>query len=437
MATIRMSGALTHVMPALLWVLMLFLLMTPIAAHAATPGATVPPGVGGAGEVAPGQETGQTGPEPSMTQPTMIVGLGPAGTPPGGLSISMGDELLVRLNGTAPLNAADWSLFLDGHEIPGLSTSTAFDDASHGLVFKLRRTDKSKESWNAILGSPTMTRELTVAVAKTSDKDKSRLRTAAGAPPATFQLDIISGWWFLAALVFGVLVILGTYWAATGTAILRDAFLIQIPPRERSFSLGRCQMAFWFVLVIGSFLFLWLLLWDSNTLNAQALALMGISAATGLGAVVANTSRSETVEAVDAALKDKKLSTWEDVLKLRADLAKSIQNSDRTNQMILEEKIDAYNALVKDYISATCIPGSERINYRKIMVDLINDDGGPTLHRLQLVAWTVVLGVIFVVGIYRDLTMPEFSTTLLALMAFTGTAYIGFKIPEKIPDKPS
>jgi hypothetical protein len=38
---------------------------------------------------------------------------------------------------------------------------------------------------------------------------------------------------------------------------------------------------------------------------------------------------------------------------------------------------------------------------------------------------------VFLVGIYRDLSMPEFSTTLLALMAVSGASYVGFKFPEK------
>src|SRR6185369_34142 len=63
--------------------------------------------------------------------------------------------------------------------------------------------------------------------------------------------------------------------------------------------------------------------------------------------------------------------------------------------------------------------------------DILTDANGITLHRFQIVIWTVVLGTLFVYGVYRDLTMPEFSGTLLALMGISSGTYLGFKIPER------
>jgi hypothetical protein len=42
-----------------------------------------------------------------------------------------------------------------------------------------------------------------------------------------------------------------------------------------------------------------------------------------------------------------------------------------------------------------------------------------------------VLGLVFLIGVYRDLAMPEFGNTLLALMAISSAGYVGFKYPEK------
>ena len=47
-----------------------------------------------------------------------------------------------------------------------------------------------------------------------------------------------------------------------------------------------------------------------------------------------------------------------------------------------------------------------------------------------MLAWTVVLGIIFAGNVYRDLAMPDFSTTLLALMGISAGTYLGLKIPE-------
>jgi hypothetical protein len=63
--------------------------------------------------------------------------------------------------------------------------------------------------------------------------------------------------------------------------------------------------------------------------------------------------------------------------------------------------------------------------------DILSDGGGYSFHRYQIVAWTIVLGIIFISSVYNNLTMPEFSTTLLGLMGISSGTYIGFKFPEK------
>jgi len=69
--------------------------------------------------------------------------------------------------------------------------------------------------------------------------------------------------------------------------------------------------------------------------------------------------------------------------------------------------------------------------------DLVSDDRGVVaLDRLQIVVWTFVLGGIFLSSVLWDLTMPEFSATLLALMGISSGTYIGFKLPLK-SDSPS
>ena len=62
--------------------------------------------------------------------------------------------------------------------------------------------------------------------------------------------------------------------------------------------------------------------------------------------------------------------------------------------------------------------------------DLTTDLNGAAIHRLQVFCWTWVLGGVFLVGVYRDLAMPDFNATLLALMAISSAGYVGFKFPE-------
>ena len=63
--------------------------------------------------------------------------------------------------------------------------------------------------------------------------------------------------------------------------------------------------------------------------------------------------------------------------------------------------------------------------------DICDDGNGLSFHRLQVVIWTAVLGVVFVGSVSRTMSMPEFSDTLLTLLGISNGTYLGFKIPEK------
>jgi len=64
-------------------------------------------------------------------------------------------------------------------------------------------------------------------------------------------------------------------------------------------------------------------------------------------------------------------------------------------------------------------------------VDILTDENGISFHRFQIVVWTLVLAVLFVNGVWQELKMPNFDSTLLALMGISSGTYLGFKIPEK------
>ena len=63
--------------------------------------------------------------------------------------------------------------------------------------------------------------------------------------------------------------------------------------------------------------------------------------------------------------------------------------------------------------------------------DIVSDGWGVSLHRFQLVLWTLILSVVFVVEVTSELKMKEFDTTLLTLMGISSGLYVGFKFPEK------
>ena len=74
---------------------------------------------------------------------------------------------------------------------------------------------------------------------------------------------------------------------------------------------------------------------------------------------------------------------------------------------------------------------------QSLLLDILFDENGVSFHRLQVVIWTLVMTLIFVVSVYTHLDMPDFDTKLLALMGISNGIYIGFKLPEKQVAAPS
>ena len=62
--------------------------------------------------------------------------------------------------------------------------------------------------------------------------------------------------------------------------------------------------------------------------------------------------------------------------------------------------------------------------------DLMSESGEISFHRLQIAAWTIVLGAIFLVTCYSSIVMPSFDNTLLVLMGISSGTYLGFKLPS-------
>ena len=56
------------------------------------------------------------------------------------------------------------------------------------------------------------------------------------------------------------------------------------------------------------------------------------------------------------------------------------------------------------------------------MHDLLSEGGLISFHRFQIFVWTLVLGIIFIVSVYNELAMPQFSATLLGLLGRQGAA---------------
>jgi hypothetical protein len=68
--------------------------------------------------------------------------------------------------------------------------------------------------------------------------------------------------------------------------------------------------------------------------------------------------------------------------------------------------------------------------------DIVSDANGVSFHRFQMVAWTIVLAIIFGKETFSTLAMPDFDNTLIGLMGLSAATYVGLKTTEAtVPKK--
>jgi hypothetical protein len=326
--------------------------------------------------------------------------------------------------------------------INGIDTgneATGIYDDSGMLQFVLNRTDKNKELWRLQLYNPLFepTETMTIGVGKGGDRP---LPKAPGANTRVTldKLYVDFSTWFWLVLLLAVVV--GILLYAKRTDLLREG--PALGGRLQPYSLARTQMAWWFVLIVTGYIFLWLITGDRDSIPPSLLALLGISAATALAAV-AITSNSGRAAAMRKTIEEEVAATDVSITKLDEELVAAAQRiaeakaagrptaSLEALQATLQKRrveLDDYRVrLVEQESRVSSIVQSEGI-WRDLVMD---DKGAVALDRLQIVVWTVVLGGVFIATVVWDLSMPEFNGTLLALMGISSGTYIGFKLPNR------
>jgi hypothetical protein len=286
-------------------------------------------------------------------------------------TVELGDDLVVKVENLETLLQKAQSskpakkivLFLDGRPLKDVTPFPPTDPDKSILYFPVQRAETSRDVWTYILGKPGWKPRLTSVSIGLEDSYPVE-------STATIAFQVISIWWFLFWSVLFLLLMLGFWALATKTELLRDTTPTPANGR-RPYSLSRMQAAWWFFLVLASYLFIGMITGDfRTTITGSVLVLIGISAGTAIGAAVIDEGKKHT--AVNAA-----------------------------------------------------IPQNEYW-----WVDILSDANGVSFHRFQVAAWTLVLGIIFVVQVYEVLAMPTFDGSLLALLGISAGTYLGLKIPE-------
>jgi hypothetical protein len=276
------------------------------------------------------------------------------------------------------------------------------------LTFRLTRTDANKDLWRDILHNPVEeARTLHLSVGVSGDR---ALMLDPTAHSGSVKLDKIT----LASVgIFWLLLMLGLvggliYLSAT-TDMLRGG-----PQKAGSsppYSLARTQMAWWFVLIIVAYILIWTFTGERDTIPVSLLALLGISAATALSSTV-----------IDNGEEKRNASATEELQAQKEKLEATVPVGDPARPAVDNRIAD---------IEATVAARNEPKTKTSFVMDLLTDGNGQiALHRYQIIGWTLVLGFIFIASVGRDLTMPEFNGTLLALMGISSGTYLGFKLPS-------
>jgi hypothetical protein len=311
-------------------------------------------------------------------------------------------------------------LYLNDRPISDVAADPPSDPKQNVLRFPLRRTERSREAWSSILGKPLWDPRLIKVSIGIEDQFAIRSNSYV-------KFRVLPQSWFIFWLFLFSILLVGFFILARRSDLLRDA----VPPpgggERRPFSLARSQVAWWFFLVLASYLFIGLVTGDySTSITGTVLVLLGISAGTTIGSAIVDSSKDTPAE--------------------RANQAAAAQALDAEAKRLDSQAASARDALddnpgdvakARDLAETTADLNVKRSQLRKVrnqseefFVDILSDANGVNFHRFQMAAWTVVLGIVFGTQVYRELAMPQFSDTLLGLMGISAGTFLGLKTTE-------
>ncbi len=233
------------------------------------------------------------------------------------------------------------------------------DDA---VIFLLSRDTVSSASWKIFYAYPMKNYSIPVKISVGLEGGKC---IKSDAKP--FTLILVQIGMLIGSVIGIVILLLAFYFLARYSDILRD----ETTNINASYSLSRSQLAFWTIIIVCSYVFIWAVTGELPHITGSTLILLAI----GIG-----TTASASI----------------------------IDSSDEKNKMTRHQ-----NGTSGGFI-----------------MDILSDASGVNIQRFQLVVWTVVLGLFFIRSVFISLEMPQFDDTLLTLMGISNGTYVGLKIPE-------
>ena len=324
--------------------------------------------------------------------------------------------------------------FINGRALRG-NYAEEIHPEHNRLHFHLEITPASKEVWTDLLGAPQGAyRPVTFTVGLETQAPFDSVHGQTNPVPLT----VISPVYGLVALVVALLTLASFLYLSRKTSIIREPGPNPGGGKLKPYNLGRTQMAFWFFLIYVSYLVIWLITDALDTITPSLLGLMGISAGTALSEALIDSGKDTAQSGQLLDLNAEKPSLQTTIAQLSEQLtdvnakanpsAEDIADHDSLNKQLQDARtrLGQVNQQIE-----TLTPAAMSNVSRGFLQDILADANGYSFHRFQIFAWTIVLGIIFMSSVYNNLTMPEFSATLLGLMGLSSGTYIGFKFPEQ------
>ena len=311
------------------------------------------------------------------------------------------DKLTQYLESTGA-KCGNLTLFINDVPIVGLQPDSC-ELAQGRLRYTLVRDEQSATAWRTLFTEPWEFGD-TVTLSVGPHERMSWPSSVEG-----LELVILPRFWVYAYFVGLAVALVLFVLLASRTPLLRDRGDGVAEGMQAPYSLARSQLAFWSLLVVAAYIFIWMITGELDTITGSVLALLGIGSGTALGAALIDQGKEEATPAGTAPAA------------AGTAPAATATVSGATGEATVTATLPP----------AAAKPAPVKLTTRGFLKDVLSDEAGISLHRFQLFVWTLVLGIIFCKVVYFTLQMPEFSATMLGLMGISSGTYLGLKMPEK------
>jgi hypothetical protein len=240
------------------------------------------------------------------------------------------------------------------------------------VVFKLSRTPDNDQYWNVVYSSPWAFSHPGRIGLGYDDRVVTELYPGQA---GTIRLELIQPSSLWGAMLVTAVLGLSLVVLAVRSWLLRDtegqtpgSAGAAVAVANPAYSLAKTQLAWWTFIILSSYLVIYCVTGEMPDLSATSLALLGISAGT--------TTLSGLITPAGA------------------------------------------DQVVAGYAS------------RGWLTDILSDEHGVSIHRLQKVVISLLMGYFFVRSVYKTVAMPDWTTNETLLLAVSSAAYLGLKWQE-------